>query len=269
MTNEQIGIAIGIAGLFLTVMGATAGFTLYLSDLRHDVTALQDEGGTRDAPPPSKPKPGSSAPSPIVNDAFNSFSSSIQERLNSVNCGVDFNVKFTQLNPQEGAVSFSINTSGNFHPSGYYIADSYQKDCLISSIGFFVREVKKRMDADSFISVDGKFAGMADGSGGIVVGVYKGEFNSIVRDGVLINGVSKNVVIQPNKKITNEELAFLRAYSLYSAFISLSSSHFFMFKEGDIDFFVDTTKKLGREHRLANVEIRVNLSKVKSFYLDN
>lgn len=149
-----------------------------------------------------------------------------------------------------------------FPPCQYRVDKSPGAPYFIASIKEFIAELQK-MDEFKNLTLSGEFEGGADGAGASnIVGKYKGEFGTINEDGVIINGQTANIFLSKGNPITNLDLAFLRAYSVYDALIRLIQN-IGMGKQNftSIKFIANEYKEHGDKYRFGRITLEAKQDK--------
>lgn len=192
---------------------------------------------------------------------------SLGNKINFELCGktpYNFDIKFTPKTYSNGSnvgnIELSISMKGNFQTSSYLLESVYQNKCIIKGLSYFIQDIKNHQKPESILKVNGVFYGHADVSGGKkYVTIYKGEFGTIVKDNVQLNGQLSNVLLRPNKPITNTQLAFLRAYGMFDTFFSLLRSNDLELQSKSINFIADVGNNVSSRNKFAQIELEVKI----------
>jgi hypothetical protein len=170
-----------------------------------------------------------------------------------------FEVKTEQTKTPEGiAVSFYIESKVNFKPGNYSMKDAYQGACFTQALGKFIQDIKNARLEFSTLDVRAAFEGGADAYVPRNL-VYDGQFDGdVVRDHVLVDGEAKDIRIPAGSKISNADLAFLRAYSVYHHLRQQAADgKAIPLPEGDFSFKANQSGERGAKYRYGSIELTV------------
>jgi hypothetical protein len=112
-----------------------------------------------------------------------------------------------------------------FYSLGKYNAHEVNDAVILTAaVSTFLIELQNRFPAFDDLDIVGEFYGSADGTPITSRLIYSGEYGIIdEKEVALENKYHERLTIMPNQKISNLDLAFLRAYGLYSLFMDFVS----------------------------------------------
>ena len=121
-------------------------------------------------------------------------------------------------------VSFPFESKIFFRETSYSDSGMVERDNFIRKILIFtatINDICKGAVRPSVVVFEGSSdtAGKSQSTmGDKKVGIYEGEFGEINEGNIIINGARKSIRLKTNDTLTNEELALMRAYSVYKTF---------------------------------------------------
>lgn len=178
---------------------------------------------------------------------------------NSTEFPFEAKVKVVEDDQNNGInAEFYIQSKVNFKKGKYTIDQAYQKTCFIEVIGNFIKDVKQQTLEYNSLQITGLFEGGADTVAKSHVGQYKGELGStVVIDNAIVNGKKVNKSFYQGEKITNADLALLRAYSVYATFISLADSNAMKLTNRKVSFVANEFEKQGTDSRFGKITVKL------------
>ena len=169
------------------------------------------------------------------------------------------NIKIIEKGNDSINAEFFIESKVNFKVGKYTIDQAYQETCFIEAIGKFIKDVKSKTLEYNDLQIIGVFEGGADTVTKSYVGSYKGELGSpIVIHDAMVNGKNVNRSFHKGEKITNADLALLRAYSVYATFMSLADSNAMKLTNRKVHFKANEYKKDNRSNRFGKIIIKLH-----------
>ena len=152
----------------------------------------------------------------------------------------------------------------NYYKIGKYsINDAKNKAAFFDAISFFLLSINKIYKNKNLL-LEAKFIGSADNIlNNKIIGKYQGEYGTIAQT-IILNGEKQNIFIEQNTPITNYQLAFLRAYSVYDAFNAyiknnLLLNQFYNNLSEEVSFVAKETPKIGEQYRYAKIMVRITI----------
>lgn len=153
---------------------------------------------------------------------------------------------------------FYLEQSTYFPKGKYVLRDAYEQAGMIKAINKFITEIKSMDFKHVKLELRGVFEG---GSDTFLynknIGIYNGEYGPVIKNDVLVNGEIKDFQVYKGDKVTNSDLAFLRAYGVYKAFEGLASSNALVLTDKGVEFIANEYKKSGREYRFGKISVKI------------
>lgn len=147
-----------------------------------------------------------------------------------------------------------------FSPNKYLTNHSQMHSAYALAVASYLELIKKYLSKTGaqVKKIDVQFRGSADGLGHArYVGRYRGECGRI-QERFLMGGADRSVVIRKGDRITNMELAAVRAYCMYYDFMSKSEKLEITEEDfNDISFFASENERIGDAYRFAKIIISI------------
>lgn len=197
----------------------------------------------------------------IVRDSINSIKAKFDYEYLNVFQGTDVDISYKPT--ANGVdVAFKLSSPRGFFPLGEYDVlytashDGRKSIAFTELVLSSITKMRGSLDEVGIkYDLHATFYGNADGApikdSGLL---YRGEYGEInlSRDEATLNGVPRAFDIRPSQRMTNDELAAVRAYSLKD-FVSRGAGHISIINHYDIN----VSEERGLEYRFAKVTLEL------------